>query len=173
MAILLKRARLRLLWLVTRHPRFRPLYFADVVSYDQIEQAAFLCHAGFYAAATMVARNALESRVKRLALITPQWTRLTARDRTPVHELANFLAKHTHIRNSLRNRICAQFDQASRVCHGNEFDPIRASEIIEQIRESVQSLDQVAASLLAAKGRRATTSGTHSPLQKGGQLCNV
>lgn len=76
MANLIHRFRLRFVWLLTRHPRFRPLYHADVAAFDPIGQAEFLASAGYYVAAAMLCRMAIEQRMKCLALLSPRWHEL-------------------------------------------------------------------------------------------------
>ncbi len=94
---LVQRFRLRFVWLLTRHRRFKPLYHADVVNGDLLEQAEFLASAGYYVAAAMLARLAVESRVKRLAMISKQWREFSKNKKMTVPAMANKLEIYGHL----------------------------------------------------------------------------
>ncbi|WP_425399977.1 hypothetical protein [Aeoliella sp.] len=120
MAILIQRFRLRFVWLLTGHPRFRPLYHRDVVSPDPLEQAEFLANAGYYVAAVMLARVSVESQVRRYAMITKNWTDFKRRH--TVEDMAKILLTHKRIGKTCCSQIARFYALASSIAHGRPAD---------------------------------------------------
>jgi hypothetical protein len=138
MAILIQRFRLRFVWLLTGHPRFKPLYHRDVVSPNLLEQADFLASAGYYTAAVMLCRAAIEGQVKRYAMITKHWAGF--RRKQTVADMANVLQAQNRINKDTSSKICRFYTLASGVAHGELLAAERHEELI---RDAHWIIDQI------------------------------
>lgn len=149
MANLIHRFRLRFVWLLTRHPRFRPLYHADVAAFDPIGQAEFLASAGYYVAAAMLCRMAIEQRMKCLALLSPRWHEL---NRKQPGNYGYFLLSQGLIGSNVKQKYELFYSKSSKVCHGDFVDPQRCRDVLRQAHELYRSLAGHSQQYLAAKG---------------------
>lgn len=158
------RFRLRMVWMLTRHPRFQPLYHADVVSYDPLEQAQFLASAGYYAAAAMMARNAIECRFKRLCLLTPEWRTLR---KDKFCRFVGFLKTHGWIGGVIANKADRFYSMASSLAHGENVTYARCQSVIEDAVSLSKSMDNATQQVLR-KGKKADSQLTDwAPLVTG------
>ena len=126
------RFRLRLIWLLTGHPRFKPLYRADVVSYDPLEQALFLAGAGYQVAAAMMARNAIENRIKRLCVMSPKWR--ACRKVSFNHYVAFLIAQNIMGRKTAKQAE-RFYSFVSQLIHGKVVDYARCIALIDEAAE--------------------------------------
>lgn len=138
------RCRLFAIYLMTGHPRFKPLYVADVVSFDRMAQAEFLANAGYHVAAAMMVRQIIEGRVKRMAMISPKWRDCRAKN---VAGIACFLKTQGIIGMKTQRQIDKFYSLASNVAHGDSSDRDRclvvlhlAAEIERRCKLSVEHL---------------------------------
>ena len=113
------RFRLRMVWMLTRHPRFKPLYYAETVSFDTLGQAEFLLQAGYYQAAAALARGSVENYVRRLSMICPNWGSCRAKCTA---DFACFLVTEGAINSKTRNLISLFYARASRIVHMQHRD---------------------------------------------------
>lgn len=136
-----RRLQVVLVWMLTRHPKFKPIYAADITAHDLMGQAEHLVGAGYHVAAGMLARAALESRVKRLALISPGWQSLT---KPTIGRLARVLYERGVIDSGQQNRINRLYGQLSGHCHGNAEQGSLCCKAIRKTRGLLTELDRVA-----------------------------
>ena len=130
---------LRLLWLVSRRPHFRPIWKADLVSKDLLGQAEFLNDAGYQIAACMLTRSFLERSLKRLALITPTWKECRAKS---AKEFIGFLRNHGAIDQKTANLANSIYARSSEVCHCGGVTRKRTHVLLAETKSLRRQLEQ-------------------------------
>jgi hypothetical protein len=116
------RWRLLLAWMITRHPKFKPLYHADVVGECYLKQAEFLAGAGYYIAAAMMARAGVEHRVKQFVMSALN-KKPTEVDRVPVTSLCMWLSEAELLDRCFIHRARLFSRSAGRLCHNPDAEP--------------------------------------------------
>lgn len=142
------RLRLRVVWMLTRHPKFRPLYYAEVVSPDPLGQAEFLLQAGYHQAAGALARGAIEGYLKRLALICPNWGRCRA---VTTNDFAGFLHMEGAFDSRTKNLVHLFYSRASKIVHMRNLDRRYCVLTIEDAK-TIKRRCEEAAQLIMAGG---------------------
>ncbi|MEN1679518.1 MAG: hypothetical protein AAGJ46_07985 [Planctomycetota bacterium] len=140
------RWRLRLVYWLTGHPRFKPLYRADAVSFDPLLQAAFLADGGYHVAAVMMARATLEHRVKRLCLLSPNWRSCR---RGSFSSYVRFLQLGGYFSDKQASRANRCYQMASSAAHGKGIDHKRCGEIVGDAWEVARVLKHATRQFLA------------------------
>ncbi len=104
---------------------------------ELIVQAKSLSDAGHHAAATMVARLAIETQVKRMA------SRLPGADRFDLHnakDCATLLHCAGVIAKDLRYRVIFTYGEASKAVHGSLMRPAQLMRLVSIASEIVRDL---------------------------------
>ena len=140
-----KRFQLWLVWFITRHHKFKPLFCADVVGEDRMEQALFLNDSGFHTAAVTVARTILEARLRRLAICSKHWKEYGTKN---LSHISNLLAKHGVLKVKDKRRFDHLYGRMSRIVHGATFTPKECGELLLDAQLTLEKFDKIGQKVL-------------------------
>ena len=128
-----------------RTPKFQPLLRAEFANGCPYNQADFLLRAGYYNAAVCMARFGVESDLKRLALITPEWKRFRS---TSIGGVTAFLVRQGAITSETRNLLNKFARKANRYVHETRVDKVAAIHVVSEADELRPSIAAATARLL-------------------------
>lgn len=132
------RVRFWLVWLLARHPRLKPMF--PPVSDDALSQADFLCSAGYHVAAAMLARLAVETKLKEVLMRQPNWHDCPY---SSPRGYLRFLAYGERLPIKTSRKVEKFYTRANRLSHGNAdlaaYDQCLA--IVREARWAVDALE--------------------------------
>ncbi|TWT31145.1 hypothetical protein KOR34_45210 [Posidoniimonas corsicana] len=155
------RFRLFTVWMLTRHPKFKPLYAADVVSHDLIQQAHHLADAGYYVPAAMLARAAVESRVTKLARLSPGWSGKASRNTT---NTVVYLTHQGFLTIAQKNTFSKRWERVCSICHGATGNRAFCLKTMRQIEQICSHFDELAANAMRSGEARGDDLPTYPEL---------
>jgi hypothetical protein len=131
----------------TTSPKFRPLVRAEFACGALLGEALFLHSAGFHVPAACCARVAVERRLMRLALITPEWQ---ATRRSSINDLVRFLQKQKALPVGYGKAIDKFADRVNGRVHGRSIEKKEAAVLVAQAQNICAMIDEAARTMLRA-----------------------
>ena len=107
-------------------------------------EADFLHRAGFRVAAVLTARVAIESYLRRLSIVIPEWRRASrAKGMYGISSHAYFLQRSKTITPELCRQLCRLGSKLSATAHGRRMSPQTSQKIMREVREVREKLNDV------------------------------
>lgn len=121
--------------------RLKPLVRAEFAEGDQIAEARFLAMAGYHVAAVSLCRTAIERRVRRAAIISPEWNRVR-KSQTP-HKFSQLLLEQELWTLQQHRFFDSLYAKLSRIVHDGQADPLRALQLVRESGVLMEQLDSL------------------------------
>lgn len=119
--------------------RFKPLVRATFAEGDQVSEAKFLAEAGYHVASASLCRTAIETRIRRAAILSPAWH--SVRKDWRAEWSSHFLFQQGLWTSEQHQRFQKLYSLLSKITHNGRVEPQRVWELLAKAESMMKELD--------------------------------